>query len=253
MDYLVGEVLSQQSLALQEFLLRTSILERFCAPLCDAVLDRQENQIILQELDQANLFLVSLDFEGNWYRYHHLFQELLGQRLHTLFSAEEISSLHARASAWFAANDLIEEAMDHAVAAGDVITAARLVERNYWQAVNQGQIARLRRWMGRLPEEVIMQRPALLMARCWLLHREFKLEATVPVFMHALDILENPEPDQELDLTEEECHYIHRASADFPQLSRTANDYLNAAQKAGLREVEQVSAAEDCPPINHTP
>ena len=324
MDYLMDEVLSHQSLDIQAFLLRTAILSRFCAPLCDAILDRQGSQIIVEELDHANLFLVSLDMEGKWYRYHHLFQELLARRLHTQYSAEEIASLHSRASAWFAANDLTEEAMTHAIAAGDMLSAARLVERNYREVVNLGQWARLRRWMNHLPESIILQRPGLLMARCWLLHREFKLEATVPLFMNAAQILKNPEAVHDLEMAEVErgwllaeidglwsqalyflsefelgeslaakslpeldesfsygrsgalfywglhshalgqaetaagrlhkliraelepssftnllynslC-YMYRASASFPQLSQTANEYLNAAQKAGLPE-----------------
>lgn len=208
MEYLLDEVLSHQSSAIQDFLLRTSILERFCVPLCDAIVDHQQNEAILQELEQANLFLVSLDFEGNWYRYHHLFQELLAHRLHTQLAGEEIAALHNKASAWFAANALIEEAMAHSLAAGDQVTAARLVERNYRKAVNLGQWPRLRRWMAILPESMILQRPGLLIARCWLLHQEFKLAATFPVFESATAILEDPELNPDLSLGEVKRRYL---------------------------------------------
>jgi LuxR family maltose regulon positive regulatory protein len=208
MEYLLDEVLSQQPPAIQGFLLQTSILDRFCVPLCDAVLDRQDNQAILKELDQANLFLVPLDFEGKWYRYHHLFQELLAHRLQTQMTGDEIASLHTKASAWFAGNEFVEEAMSHALAAGDVTGAARLVEEHYRHTVNRGQWARLKRWMELLPDNIIMQRPGLLLARCWCLHREFKLPATVPLFESAAVFLETPEPNPDLDLTEEEQHTL---------------------------------------------
>jgi LuxR family maltose regulon positive regulatory protein len=208
MEYLVDEVLSQQPPAMQGFLLRTSILERFCAPLCDAALDRHDSQTILEELDQANLFLVPLDFEGKWYRYHHLFQELLAYRLQTQASSQEIASLHTRASAWFANNELVEEALTHALAAGDVTGAARLVEERYRQAVNRGQWARLGRWLAHLPDSTIGQRPGLLVALCWSLHRKFEVAATAPLIMGATEILENPESSSELNLEEEERRFL---------------------------------------------
>ncbi|MGD9146402.1 MAG: LuxR C-terminal-related transcriptional regulator [Anaerolineae bacterium] len=208
MEYLVGEVLSQQPPAIQDFLLQTSILDRFCAPLCDAALDRQDSEVILEELDRANLFLVALDFEGKWHRYHHLFQELLAHRLQARTPGEDIASLHAKASAWFARNGLIEEAMTHALAAGDATGAARLVEGNYRQAINRSQWTRLKRWVELLPESVIEQRPGSLLAQCWCLHRAFKLEATVPLFAAAAAFLEDPEASAELDIDEAEQRYL---------------------------------------------
>jgi LuxR family maltose regulon positive regulatory protein len=232
MGYLVDEVLSQQSPATQGFLLRTSILERFCASLCDAVCfgcaetlgsssgtavtvgmagtpaRSSRSAAILEELDHANLFLVPLDFEGKWYRYHHLFQELLAHRLQAQTSGQEIACLHSRASAWFANNELVEEALVHALAAGDVTGAARLVEDRYRQAVNRGQWARLGRWLARLPDSTVEQRPGLLVALCWCLHREFEVAATAPVIMGATAILEDPESSAELNLQEGERRYL---------------------------------------------
>jgi LuxR family maltose regulon positive regulatory protein len=216
MEYLVDEVLSQQSPAVQDFLLQTSILERFCAPLCDAVCvgiaDTPSSSggtaVILEELDRTNLFLVPLDFEGKWYRYHHLFQELLAHRLQDRTPGGDVASLHTRASAWFARNELIEEAMTHALAAGDATGAARLVEANYRQAINRSQWTRLRQWVELLPESVIEQRPGSLLAQCWCLHRAFKLEATVPLFAAAAAFLEDPDASAELDLDEKEQRYL---------------------------------------------
>ena len=160
-DYLTTEVLSQQPQPIQDFLLRTSILDRFCAPLCDAILDDRRSaideepsssliglsssvagpsspsQAILDELDQANLFLVPLDHERRWYRYHHLFQDLLRRRLQAQMNAEELASLHSRASAWLRDNGLIEEALRHAMAAGDLEGAAQLVEDSRHDLLNR--------------------------------------------------------------------------------------------------------------------
>ena len=120
MDYLVEEVLQQQSPTIQRFLLRTSILNRLCASLCEALLDEPAGQATLQALEQANLFIIPLDNQRRWYRYHHLFAELLRQRLHqqnesSLASGQsDIDKLHIRASQWFESNGLEFEAFQHA-------------------------------------------------------------------------------------------------------------------------------------------
>lgn len=208
MEYLLDEVLSQQTPAIQDFLMRTSILDRFCAPLCDEVLDHQNSQAILQALNHANLFLVSLDFERKWYRYHHLFQELLAYRLHVQLTREEIARLHARASVWFAANDYIEEAMTHALTGGDLTATAHLVEANYRQVIDHNQWTRLKRWMALLPDQIIEQRPGLLITQAWLLHHEFKVAETAPVIESATVLLEELDQDSELQLNEEERGFL---------------------------------------------
>src|SRR5947209_1486020 len=135
LDYLVEEVLQQQSESLQTFLLRTSILERLCGPLCDAVLlnPSGSGQETLEYIEHANLFLVPLDNERLWYRYHHLFADLLRQRLYQRSASsagdevEDVTELHSRASQWFEDNGLEIEAFHHAVAANDVVRAERLI------------------------------------------------------------------------------------------------------------------------------
>jgi len=135
LDYLVEEVLQQQSPGVQSFLLRTSILDQLCGPLCDAVLldHSASGQEILQYIERANLFLVPLDNERRWYRYHHLFAELLRQRLQhaadsTVDKVEEVTALHGRASVWYETNGLEIEAFQHAAAANDVARSERLIE-----------------------------------------------------------------------------------------------------------------------------
>ena len=135
LDYLVEEVLEKQPDRILTFLLRTSILDRLCGPLCDAVLGSSPvpaleitGQKALEYLARANLFTVPLDDERHWYRYHHLFGNLLRQRLRERCTAEEIAELHMRASEWFENNGLMLEAFQHAAAANDVVRAERLIE-----------------------------------------------------------------------------------------------------------------------------
>lgn len=167
MDYLVEEVLHQQSPEVQTFLLRTSILERLCGSLCDAVLDapKATGQSTLAYLDQANLFLTPLDNERRWYRYHHLFAELLRQRLQqSVASAPAAASLaeyHRRASDWYAANGFEIDAFHHAVAANDVARAARLVEGSGMPLHFRGAQLPILKWLEALPTAVLDAKPAL--------------------------------------------------------------------------------------------
>lgn len=171
MDFLVDEVLASQPQAVNDFLLQTSLLKRFCVPLCEAVTDFNfdESQKRLVEIEQQNLFLVPLDYERNWYRYHNLFQDLLRRRLHNRLSREEVAKLHGKASAWLAQNGYIGEALRHTLAAGAVTEAARLVEQNRHDALNREEWATLERWLELLPEETIQGNPALLLAEAWIL------------------------------------------------------------------------------------
>lgn len=163
LDYLVEEVLSQQSQAVQGFLLRTSVLDRLCGPLCDAVLTEASasGQETLEYLERANLFLVPLDGERRWYRYHHLFGDLLRARLQQTASPESVAELHIRASEWYEANGLEIEAFGHAAAANDVERAERLIEGNGMPLQFRGALAPILRWMASLPESVLNARPSL--------------------------------------------------------------------------------------------
>src|SRR5260221_3186980 len=135
MDYLVEEILQQQSERVQTFLLRTSILDRLCGPLCDAVVldPSASGQKTLEYLEHANLFIVPLDHERRWYRYHHLFADLLRQRLHQSIASSpgdaesHVNALHIRASLWYEDHGLEIEAFHHAVAANDLERAERLM------------------------------------------------------------------------------------------------------------------------------
>ncbi len=168
LDYLLEEVLQKQPEYLQAFLLRTSILDHLCGPLCEAVMREAtlSGQEILETLERANLFIIPLDNERRWYRYHHLFGELLRQRLG---KPKEFAEYHIRASQWHAENGDLGSAFHHALAAGDFVRAAGLAE-TAWQGMEDSfQTAAWLGWVRKLPEEVIRLRPVL----CTLLGRAF--------------------------------------------------------------------------------
>jgi LuxR family maltose regulon positive regulatory protein len=169
LDYLVEEVLQQQSAQVQTFLLHTSILDRICGPLCDALLltPIASGQATLAYLERANLFLVPLDNERRWYRYHHLFAALLRQRLHQSVgtSAEvltpDLATLHIRASQWHEDNGLPLEAFQHAAAANDVARAERLIDGRGLSRHSRGVVTAMVNWLAALPTAVLNARPSL--------------------------------------------------------------------------------------------
>jgi len=160
-DYLTGEVLDTLDADQREFLLRTSVLNRFTAPLCDAVLGRTDSATMLSEIQRRNLFLVSLDTRGEWYRYHHLFADLLQLELgHT--APELASALRRSAARWFREQGLVVDAAAHAAAGGDEqMVAELLVEYHVW-LVRSGREATLLRWVDWLPEHSLLEQPGMV-------------------------------------------------------------------------------------------
>jgi LuxR family maltose regulon positive regulatory protein len=170
LDYLTDEVLLREPENVQAFLLRTSILKRLCGPLCDAVMGRDDGQIMLEQMEAANLFVVPLDNQRRWYRYHHLFADLLTKRLHSLHP-DMVAELHRRASAWHEADGTIEEAIAHAIAAADFERAARLVEQHaVQQMMSYRRESTLAGWLEALPEELVRSRPWLCVYLGWTRH-----------------------------------------------------------------------------------
>ena len=165
-DYLTEEVLHQQSEQVRSFLLQTSILERLCGSLCDAVTGQSDGQGMLEQLELANLFLLPLDDERSWYRYHHLFAEALRFRL-TQAHPGLLPILHQRASAWFERHGFIPEAVNHAFAARDFERAATLIEPILYQMFSHGTHTTVRHWLEALPEEVLFNRPSLCLLYAW--------------------------------------------------------------------------------------
>jgi len=171
LDYLLEEVLHRQTEAIQKFLLQTSILERMSSQLCDAVLlDPPINgQETLEYLERANLFIISLDNERHWYRYHHLFAELLQNRLVRAYP-DKIADLHRRASDWYAGNNFFYEAITHAITAKDWTRAAEIMER-LDELRMSGETNTQLAWFEAFPSQVMHDRPRLGLAFAWMLFR----------------------------------------------------------------------------------
>lgn len=168
LDFLFDEVLSQQPAAVQEFLLHTSILERLSGPLCDAVTQRAGSETLLQTLEANNLFVIPLDTTRTWYRYHHLFAELLRHRLR-LAGDPRATELHVRASQWYEAENQPFDALQHALAGQAWTRAAVLIQQLSTQMLRQGQVTTLLGWLQSLPEDIVQHRPALCFAMAWAL------------------------------------------------------------------------------------
>jgi LuxR family maltose regulon positive regulatory protein len=163
MDYLLEEVLHQQPESIQAFLLRTSVLDRMCGRLCDAVLldSSIPGQATLEYLERANLFIVPQDNERRWYRYHHLFGDLLRKRLGQSLTPGGIAELHLHASEWYETNDLMLEAFRHAAAANDIERAVRLMESKEMPVHLRGTASAILSWLESLPKTLLDARPAL--------------------------------------------------------------------------------------------
>jgi len=175
LDYLIEEVLSQQSENIQTFLLQTAILDRFNDALCDALTGQDNSQATLEMLEHTNLFIVPLDNERRWYRYHHLFADLLRQRLYQSTTSSigdegrSITKLHSRAADWYEANNFTAEAIKHTLAGADFERAAGLIEHAARQSLMFGEAQTLRKWLKALPETMIYSRPRLCLAQVWVL------------------------------------------------------------------------------------
>ncbi len=198
-DYLVDEVMSRQSEEVQNFLCQTSILDQFNAPLCDTVLEISNSKQIIQELDAANLFLVPLDDQHNWFRYHHLFADFLNQRLKEN-RPENISLLHRRAAFWLEQNQYIKEAIEYYLTGEDYQNAARLVGSIVPEMMMHSEFDQLEKWFNAMPREAVEKHHWICVARAWIFHRRARMEYVeqqLHCIEQALDSEPNPEPTDE--------------------------------------------------------
>jgi LuxR family maltose regulon positive regulatory protein len=193
LDYLVEEVLQRQPERVRGFLLQTSILDRLCGPLCNFMTDQEDGKAMLEALERGNLFVFPLDDQRQWYRYHHLFAEVL--RTHLIEAQpEQVSSLHRRASVWFEQNALPAEAIRHALAAKDFERAAELLERVWLEMDLSYQSAAWLTWAKALPDELIRARPVICVGYAWALLGVGEIEASEARLREAercLDLAEN--------------------------------------------------------------
>jgi LuxR family maltose regulon positive regulatory protein len=168
-EYLLEEVVSRQPEPVQQFLQVTSVLERMCGPLCDALLgDHSGSQAILEQLERINLFLVPLDDQEYWYRYHHLFRDFLRTRLQNI-QPEHTGALHRAASVWFASQGLLREAVSHALLTDDWAYAAEVVEQHGMSTLMHSEISTVYEWCAAFPEEILRAHPMLCVLQGWTL------------------------------------------------------------------------------------
>ena len=168
LEYLADEVLPRQPEPLQRFLIETAILGRMCAPLCDAVTERTDSADVLADLNRRNLFLTPLDGEHYWFRYHHLFADLLQGNLQRT-RTNDVPGLHRRAAQWYQANGYAQDALRHALAIPDYPYASRLVVDNWRRIYHQGRLNTAMQWLDALPADFVRQSPPLSVAYCWTL------------------------------------------------------------------------------------
>jgi LuxR family maltose regulon positive regulatory protein len=209
-EYLLREVLAAQPTETRDRMLKASILDRFCPEVLDAVFGPGNpsgpgGRELVDRLQGHHLFTISLDARGEWYRYHHLFRDLLRGLLRESAGAEEIAALHSRASEWFESRGLIGESIGYALAAGDVVRAAELVERHRHAELDADRWYVVGSWLARLPAEIKEQRPGLLLARAWANFFQLRLDRMA-------SLLEQVEPLLDEETTEPglsgEVHYF---------------------------------------------
>ncbi|MFL7795145.1 MAG: hypothetical protein AB8I69_23600, partial [Anaerolineae bacterium] len=193
-DYLMSEMFADQPADIQDFLVRTSLFERFSAPLCETALGSDGPlggfQSFLTSPSAANLFVVSLDMQDQWFRHHHLVQRFLQMQARTRLSACEISDLHERAAEWFSAEGLIDEALRHFLAAGDPDGAARLLVNQRHLLMSRGYWSGIVRYLTMLPDEVVEQEPELLIQKAWIKRIQWRSTSMQPDLARAEALLE---------------------------------------------------------------
>ncbi|MBW1750524.1 MAG: response regulator, partial [Deltaproteobacteria bacterium] len=200
--YLLQEVFARQSPELQHSLLQSSILDRFCAPLCEAIYHADTDHMLpeingerfIDELTEGNLFVIPLDSHGKWFRFHHLFQQLLQHELTKRMSSDEIADLHVRAGQWFESQNFIDEAIEHLLAAGDTVGAAEIIEQRHWLVEQETSGWRsLERWLSILPAEIKKKRPHLLLTQIWSRHNGFQMEEIASI-LQQLELIDMEDP-----------------------------------------------------------
>lgn len=229
LDYLFEEVFQSQSEDVQDFLLKTSILKQLCVSLCDAVIQTGNSGTILQSLERNNMFLIPLDDRRKWFRYHYLFQDLLKGHLKQVLP-ENITLLHQRASAWHANENDLENAIDHAFAAGDFEIAAQLIERVIKQEEVLNKLVAIRAWMDKLPPRILESHPWLEVYRGWV---DFETGLRETAEQH-LDVLEKS-LETVMDANDPQKHHIHGHIAVLRAYAAIGKEDISRALEMGKK------------------
>ena len=208
-EYLVSEILAKQTASYSDCMLKTSILERFCGNLCEAVCfqsseisDSKSEKMdfsgfqFIEWLQASNLFVIPLDDQQTWFRYHHLFRSFLQQELNSRLATQEIEKLHAAAGNWYAKNGWIEEALYHLMTARDTAAAIQLIAKNRYRMMNTTQWLRLERWLNLFPAEVVKTSAELWILKTWLVYHRGNFSELPALLEHMADAMAK-NPDQQ--------------------------------------------------------
>lgn len=229
LDYLLEEVIRRLPQQTQQMIVQLSLLERFCAPLCEAVTGTDDGAALLEQLERANLFLISLDNRRQWYRYHHLFADLLKHRMNG--QTEEIATVHARAARWFAEQNLLREAVEHAIRCGNGETVASIAE-HFWTRLPSEATGLLEEVLQAIPPTIIQDRPKLLMLQGWNDAFGYRIEHAAEM-MEALKKLLDKTPE---GISPEEMKelqgQIHSMLAIIARESNKATETIHHAEQA---------------------
>ena len=171
LDFISEEVLERLTPADNEFLLRTSLLDRLTGDLCDAVTGRTGGRDTLERLERANMLIIALDDERRWFRYHRLFADLLRARLSRL-PAADLPALHARAADWYEANGFVQDAIEHTMQTSDHVRTRGLFDRYARDLLNAGELTTMKGWLDRLPDQIVRDDPSYCMGRAWVARRQ---------------------------------------------------------------------------------
>ncbi|MBI9047337.1 MAG: hypothetical protein JEZ06_22810 [Anaerolineaceae bacterium] len=191
LEYLTDEIFNNLNIEQQQFMLSASILERFCAPLCEQFVDNIDCNEMLSRFQKENLFIISLDEEQKWFRFNHLFVDLLRNLLRKVYSKEKISALHLKASQWFQDNGYQIEAIEHILKAYRFDQAAVLIESTAGKTMMHGQLTTLLRWINVLPEEILSAHPRLRMIQAWALSLSGKQDIAEDILVEIQTVLES--------------------------------------------------------------
>lgn len=232
-EFLVEEVLDQQSKGIKNLLLKTSLLDRFCADFVDELFCNHENEgdkitgtDFINELSKINLFTISLDDHNKWFRYHHLFQKLLQRKYDQSVSFEERCKLHIQISEWLEKNNLIPEAIDQRLKAKDTIGAAEIIERNRKAKQQEDEWNSLSKWLDKIPMELRHQRPELLLTEAWIRYEKTQVTQLITVIDKLTALYRNEEVAEDLI---GEIYFFLGYFAYFSEEGEKCNQYFEKA------------------------
>jgi LuxR family maltose regulon positive regulatory protein len=189
MEYFFYEVFSSQPEKICDYLLQTAIVDRFCAPLCNALSGKTDSWEFISHVKNKNLFIITLDEDKQWFRYHHLFKNFLQNRLKRQRSHEQILELHKRAFEWFSNENLVDESIQHKLEVGDTLSAVRIIEANRQTCLDAGKWNTLKTWLAKLPHNLIQERPELLLTKAWIQFMSARLMDIKPMIKQVESLL----------------------------------------------------------------